>query len=430
MVIKKIKEDKFLQHNLIYFVGTVSVAFLNYLYHPIMGRIMKVADFGEIQAFLSFLLILGVFTGFFKNVITTIVANLKDEKDRELLAMLQKFSLICAFFLALILVLFGNFLASFFNFSSYYFFPAFALLVFVGVINTNNQAITQGLQNFKVLSLSGILGSLSKLILSVLFVFIGWAVFGVIGAIILSSFISCVYLILSNRNYFKIENSFSIKIDSRIKKELWYAFVFLIVSLAITFLYSSDVVIIKKYFSPEIAGFYSGMAIIGRIIYFLVSSIPAVLLPSIKLSDEKKENKNIMIKAMILTTILGGGALAVFSVFPGLVTKILIGERYHDYAFLLPKISLYLFFVSFSSLFFYYFLALRKNHIILPALAGPLTVLILCYINHSNVEIIVNNFLIGSLLSFFLLLINIIKELFFKKDNGKQEIDFNSYPSL
>lgn len=107
MIIQRIKQDKFLQHNAIYFIGTVSVAFLNYLYHPVMGRLMKVADFGEVQAFLSFLLIFGVFTGFFKNVITTIVANLKNDQDRELVAMLQKFSLLCAVFLFLIPIIFG-----------------------------------------------------------------------------------------------------------------------------------------------------------------------------------------------------------------------------------------------------------------------------------------------------------------------------------
>ncbi len=189
-------------------------------------------------------------------------------------------------------------------------------------------------------------------------------------------------------------------------------------------------VVVKKYFSPELAGFYSGMAIIGRIIYFLVSSIPAVLLPSIKIKDENKENKKIMIKAIALTAFLGISALAVFSAFPEFITKILIGNRYAEYAYLLPKISTYLLLVSFSSLFFYYFLALRKNHIILPALLGPLTVIVLCYIIHSNISTVVNNFLIGSFISFLLLLIKIIQDLFLKKENGKQKIDFNFNTSL
>lgn len=417
-MVKRILQDKFLKNNLIFFIGTVTVAFLNYLYHPILGRLMKVEDFGEIQAFLSFILVFGVFTGFFRNVITTVVSNLKDEKDRELIVMLEKASLLLAAFISLILILFGGFLTSFFNFSSYYFFIAFAIIIMLGVVNSNNQAIIQGFHNFKVLSIAGIISSLSKLLLSILFVVLGWAVFGAIGAIILSSIIGTAYVVSYNRKNFRTEKSSNIKIDKRIKKELWYAFLFMLVSLSITFLYSNDVIIIKKYFSPEEAGFYSGIAIIGRIVFFLVSSIPGVLLPAIKLEGHEEENKRILIKSICLTGVLAGGALAIFSSFPDLIIKFLIGSKYQGYAHLLPEISLYLFFVSCSSLFFYYLLALRKNYIILPAIVGPLTVLVLCFINHSNIQIIINNFFIGSLVTFLLLLAKIIKELL-SKNNGK-----------
>lgn len=410
-MVKRILKDKFLKNNLVFFVGTVAVAFLNYLYHPILGRMMRVEDFGEVQAFLSFLLIFGVFTGFFRNVITTVVSNLKDEDDKEVIAMLKKASLLLAIFISLFLILFGSFLTSFFNFSSYYYFVAFAILIIVGVVNSNNQAIIQGLGNFKVLSIAGIITSLIKLLFSILFVWLGWAVFGAIGAIILSSLVATIYVVNYNHKNFKIGSSFNVKIDRRIKKELWYAFLFLTVSLSIAFLYSSDVVVMKKYFSSETAGLYSGLAIVGRIIFFLVASIPNVLLPAIKVNDLDGENKRILIKSVCLTGVLGGGALFVFCLFPDLVVKILIGSKYSEYAHLLPEISLYLFFVSFSNLFFYYLLALRRSYIILPAIVGPLTLIGLCFINHSNVDAIVSNFFIGSLVTFILLLVKIIGEL-------------------
>ena len=94
-----------------------------------------------------------------------------------------------------------------------------------------------------------------------------------------------------------------------------------------------------------------------------------------------------------------------------------MGEKYQEYAHFIPFISLYLFFVSFSNLFFYYLLALRKSYIILPAVAGPLTVLLLCFINHDSMETIINNFIIGSVLTFLLLLFPIIKQLL--KKNGE-----------
>ncbi len=192
---------------------------------------------------------------------------------------------------------------------------------------------------------------------------------------------------------------------------------FLAVSFSVTFLYSNDVVMMKRYFSAEETGLYSGIAIVGRVIYFLVASIPGVLLPAVKIVDEDGGNRKILVKAICLTGMLGGAALLVFSLFPELVSGILMGDRYQGYAHFIPQISLYLFFVSFSNLFFYYLLALRKNYILLPAVLGPLTVLLLCFINHSSVEAIVNNFLGGSILTFLLLLLPIIKELL--KKHGK-----------
>ncbi len=416
-MVKRILKDDFMKNNLIFFMGTIFVAFLNYLYHPVLGRMMKVEDFGEVQAFLSFFLIIGVFTGFFRNVIITSVANIKEESDKEIVAMLRKASLILAFLFAIALSVFALPLAEFFNFSSHYYFFAFSLLVVLGVIGSNDQAVVQGVNNFKLLSFIGIVSGVVKLLASVLFVWLGWSIFGAIGGIVLSALVGMLIAFNYVKKNFQFGDSFKIKIDKRIKKELWYAILFLAVGFSITFLYSNDVIIIKKYFTPEEAGLYSGMAIVGRIMFFLVSSIPGVLLPSIKIDDKKGENKKVLIKSICFTGVLAGFALLAFSIFPELISRILMGEKYQEYAHFIPFISLYLFFVSFSNLFFYYLLALRKSYIILPAVAGPLTVLLLCFINHDSMETIINNFIIGSVLTFLLLLFPIIKQLL--KKNGE-----------
>ncbi|MDD4409931.1 MAG: oligosaccharide flippase family protein [Candidatus Pacebacteria bacterium] len=410
-MVRRLLKDDFVKNNIVFFIGTISVAFLNYLYHPIIGRLMRVEDFGEVQAFLSFSLIVGVFTGFFRNVIITAVANIKEERDKEVVAMLNKASLLLAFFVSFILVAFGNYFLSFFNFSSYYYFIAFAILIMAGAVGSNNQALIQGKHEFKLLSFLGIVTSLVKLLASIAFILLGWAVFGAIGAIILSTLVSTFISLNYVRKNYPLGSSFKVKIDRRIRKELWYAVLFLAVSFSVTFLYSNDVIMMKKYFSAEMAGLYSGMAIVGRVIFFLVSSIPGVLLPAVRIHDDKGENRKILLKAIFFTGILAGGALLVFSMFPGFISKLLMGEKYQSYAHLIPQISSYLTLVSFANLFFYYLLALRRNYIIIPAVVGPLTVSVLCFITHNRVETVVNNFLIGSLVTFVLLLFPIIKEL-------------------
>jgi hypothetical protein len=74
--------------------------------------------------------------------------------------------------------------------------------------------------------------------------------------------------------------------------------------------------------------------------------------------------------------------------------------------------------VSFSNLFFYYFLALRRSWIMIPAALGPLTGMILCFINHNRIEDIINNFFIASLVTFLILSLGVVREILNKK-HGK-----------
>ncbi len=63
--IKALADDRFVKNNVIFFFGSMGVAFLSYLYHPILGRIMKVEDFGEVQTLLSLVTQVSVPLGIF-----------------------------------------------------------------------------------------------------------------------------------------------------------------------------------------------------------------------------------------------------------------------------------------------------------------------------------------------------------------------------
>jgi len=428
MLLKWIREDKFIKNNIVFFCGSMVVAFLNYLYHPILGRMMRVEDFGEVQAFISFVLIFGVFSGIFKNVITNIVANFQGEEDKKTILMLQKTGLYFALLVSSALLIFGSHFVSFFNFRANYLFIILSILIVLGVVYSTHLAIIQGLKDFKALSVAGIIASGSKVIISVALVFFGWAVFGATAGLILSQLAVLIYILLYGRKNFRLGPGFKTKIDNRIKKELWYAFLFLAASFSVTFLYSADTIIVKKFFSAEMAGFYSGIATIGRIIFFVTGSVAAVLLPSIKINDVENKNKKILIKALILNIMIGGGVLAAFLIFPTLITRILIGSRYLAYVYLLPKISLFLFVISLSNLLFIYLLALRKNFVFYASFIGPVIVLLLSGLRHAALEDIIVNFLIGSLATLILLSIKIIME--FLNKNSYEKINLNSNSGL
>ena len=395
----KVFQDKFLKDNFIFFIGSMVVAVFNYLYHPILGRMMDIESFGEVQALISLFVLFSMVIGVFKTIVINIVANAREFKEKqEIILMLQKVGLCLVLIISSLIIIFSQKLKLFLNFSSFYPFISLAILLILSLFFTFRSAILQAFHKFKEVSIANIYLSAGRLFFAITLVYIGWASFGAITAIVLSQFIALIYVYIKTKDNLISLIGSKIKINSKVKKEFAYGFLVFLATLCIAFLYSADVIIIKHYFSAEEAGFYSGIATIARIIFFLSGSVAGVLISHIKIENTDKENKKTLIKGLFLIGSLGGVALLTFLIIPDIIIKVLIGQRYLAYAYLLPKLSILLFLVSIISLLFYYFLALRKYFLSVIALASPIFVLLLTYFNHQTLLQVVNNFLLISIL--------------------------------
>ena len=89
-------------------------------------------------------------------------------------------------------------------------------------------------------------------------------------------------------------------------------------------MYSLDIILAKKFFSPEILGQYAFVSLIAKVIIFSNMAIGKAMLP---ISSENFENgKNtsgIFKKAMIITGIVSFVALLFYGLMPELIIKIL-----------------------------------------------------------------------------------------------------------
>lgn len=406
--------DNFLKNNIIFFCGSMVVAVFSYLYHPILGRMMSVEEFGEVQTLISLFAQLAIIIGAFRIIVVNIVSNQEREANfaeqklfsgtKETILMLKKIALYFALAMSAIVIILSPWLKSFFNFNSFYPFISLAIILIISVPITFRGAILQGRHNFKALSLNGIIFSSGKLIFAVILVYIGWSSFGAISAIIIAQCLALLHLISKTKHFLDFKKQ-KIKIDNRIKKELKYGLLILTATLSVTFLYTADIIIIKHYFPSDVAGIYSGMAVVARIIFFITGSIVGVLLPSIKIRDGNGENGKILKKAMVLIMVLGGTVLIVFSLFPEFAINLLIGDRYLDYAHLLPRMGLILFLVSLINLLSNYMLALRNYSLAIVSVAGISAICIISIFRHETLIQIINNFLFGSIFILFLLVL-------------------------
>lgn len=409
LLINKIKQDPFFRNYLIVFSSSIVAAFLSYLFHPILGRLLSVADFGEVQALLALYTQLAIFFSVFSLITVNISANIEDQFERvAVIKELKKIALGLSGFLILGILLFSGSLQKFFHFSNDGIFIGLALLLFINASLLFRNAYLQGQSNFKAISLAGILGAGGKLILAVIFVAIGFRVAGAMAGLVAAQLLVYGYVFAKTRNVFRKDPA---KADihalekNRVAKELYYGLLVLAATGCITLLYTSDILIIKRLFSGEIAGLYSGISLAAKIIFFATGAITSILLPTVKLKNEEQKNKTVLKKSFLLLFLTGGGLFLLFSLFPRLVITLLFGSNYLALSWLLPKLALLMFLISIVNLFFYYFLALRRFFLLPLAIISLMILAALTSIHHDTLAKIINNFIYTTIFILFCLML-------------------------
>ena len=397
-IVRTIRSSTFLKHNAIFFVGALAAGALNYLFYPIVARLLPTGNFGEVQALVSLFAQINIFLSVLGLLTVNIVVNSGQGERRDLVILeLEKLALVVGLLLMLLSVLFGGSLKQFFHFDSAWPFVGLMLAVFVSIPLMFRNAYLRGRQSFGLVSLLGVLAAGSDLILAVLFVLFHWRTTGVMLGLVLAQFLTFVYSAwLARRAGFsgwRREALFKLPDMRLITPELRYALVVLVCSLTITALYSVDTIVVKHWFDARTAGLYAGIATVGRIIFFVTGTIPQVLLSSVRMNQPAAHNRQALAKSLVLLLGIGGSGLLVFSLLPRAIVGLLMGHRFLVYASLLPRLSLAIFLVSVINLFVLYHLALRRYTVALIAVCGAAAAAGFLAVNHQTPFAVVNDLL-------------------------------------
>jgi O-antigen/teichoic acid export membrane protein len=398
-VVDRLRNSQFLRHNAIFFLGSVLVGALNYLYYPVIGRLMEPTDFGEVQTLISLFLQFSIFLTVFSLVVVNIVANVTDQTKRNVLVLeFEKLGIFISLVLLLATFLAQSALKDFFQFSESGPFVMLALALVVTVPFTMRGAFLRGKQQFGKASISSLVGAAGKLAFSVGLVMAGLSTAGAIGGLVAAQALGCVLVVWwAYRAGLRSQgNRFALPKLGLLLPELKYGLLVLVSMLVITLQYSADVVVIKHFFDAHTAGLYAGVASVARIIFFLTASVAMVLMPSVKMSNTPQENRRFLLKSFILFGGLSLPVLALFALAPEFVVGLLMGSSYKDMAHLLPQLSLAICIISALNLFVSYYLSLRRYGLAAVTVLGALITYALMFSNHSSVDAVVGSLLAGS----------------------------------
>lgn len=360
------------------FIGISLFNLFNLFYHLFMVRYLPPIEYGHLNTLLALFMLISVPAGTVQTTITKFISSFqvqnKYDRTRGLLRHLLLLMFIIGFSFFLLISLGSRLISSFLQISSYGLVILFGLgLLFAMVIPVPWGGL-QGLQKFGSLTFNLIINGALKFFLGVLFVVSGFGVSGAMGAIALSYFITTLFSLLMLEIYLPKEESMARQEQnangsgpSYISEVYLYFFPVGVTLLCFMVLTNIDLILVKHFFTPIDAGYYSIAQMVGKIILFLPLPIIMVMFP--KLSSLEAQGKrtlstlgqNLRIAGLfcIIAAMLG-------LLFPSFIIRILSGKVYSECIPLVRFFSVNMTFFSLTLILLYYQLSTHERWFLYP----------------------------------------------------------------
>lgn len=405
--IKAIRRDALVRDAAILFILSMLANVCDYLFQVSVSRRLGPAQYGIFVSLTGLFFIVSVPSGTLQTAITKFVSSYKATNQDSKIAYLffnaiKKLSFVG--FIILLLFLLGSG-----HISSFLRIPSSLPVIIVGVslglslVMPVVWGTLQGLQKFTHLGGNLFLNSFSRLVMGLLLVCLGLGVSGALGALILAWVIAFFAALFPLRPHlFSPEHL----VDSEVNfVEVYrYSLPTLVALLCFTVLRNMDVIFVKHFFSPLDAGFYSAVAVVGRVFFALPATIAGVMFPRVsELHAQNSESRTLLKKCLVLSLLLlGVGALGCL-LFPRFVILALFGSSYLPTEPLVRVFGVAITPLVLSGILISYNLARREMKFIYLLLLGTAGQAVLLVLFHDSLwQVIFILGLTGSLLFFFL----------------------------
>ena len=322
------KIDSFSRNIIIVFAGTALLNFFNLACQLLIAHRLDPVDFAAFNSLLALYMIISspfltLQTGVTK-YISEFNAKGEAEKIKSFLSgMLLRISLF-AFLILIIFYYVSPFIMVKMQIPGTLSMYILIGLIFFSCLSPVFSGAMQGLELFNQFAAVSVIGGVVKLVLLVLFIQAGYKISGALGSFFISTAIALAA-------YYLIMNKFIVlgvkKIALDYKGFFFYLFPVAVSTLCYMTLVSSDMIMVKYYFSPGDAGIYSLAQMVGKIFLFLPGAISIVMFPRISGLHAKNMDTTVTLKKSLLyAAVLCVTAAVFYNIFPNFVLKILTGK--------------------------------------------------------------------------------------------------------
>jgi len=399
------------RHSFVVFLGSMTTNVANYLFNLLTGRLLGPESYGVLTALLSLLMLVSVPASTLMTVVVKFTSEFRGRGENYLAHHFFK-KLSSIFWLTgvvttLVFVLLSPLVADYLKISLWLPVAVLGLSFLLVFPQAINNGFLQGWQIFRSFSFLGALGTLIKLFLGAGAAWVGWGVAGVLGGIFSSALV--VYLLS-----FRVISSIKFHKETQRKldwpKILRYSLPVLLTTLGLTLFITTDILVVKRFFSDYEAGIYASLALVGKVALWASMSVVQVMFALVAEKKARHQAENGYFLASLFLVALGClGVTLVFGLFPEVTMRFFFGGQYVLAA---PYLAFYCLFITLYSLinvFSSYFLSTGKVSTASLVLVGALLQIAGLGVFHSSFWEVIG---VSSAVSLLLLLVMIGAYLF------------------
>lgn len=372
------------------FVSATLVNVGNYLFNLILGRWLGPAAFADLSLIVTLFLVTSFLTAGVQTPAGRFSAIFAAERNLASIAGLRRLSsrvaLLIGLSLAAVFVLGAPLWASFFSASSPMPFILFGLFVPFFVLQGVDRGLLQGRTRFGFLAGTYQVEMWSRLLLSLIFVALGWGVNGAVGGIAFS-FVAA--WLIARRVAADLPAAQPLAPLLR-KEVLLFTGPVLVAQLGQILINNSDVLIVRRFFPAEEAGLYASLALTGRIVFFATWSVVTAMFPIVAQRYSRGQPHRHLL-FVSLGVVLAGSLIivAITYLFPEAIVQVLFGPAYLAIAPLLWVYALATMFYALANVVINYRLSIGSTGGTYLAIAAGVAQVALLWTFHASLSQVV-----------------------------------------
>ncbi len=339
-----LKGDFILKGTALMSIGFFVASIFNYLLQVVLGRVLTIPEFGVFNALLSLSYLFIVPANVLSLSLVKVTSELKAKNSfnelTHLYKSLVKWAILLGSILALFIYLSSPWISSYLRIENRNIFATYSLFLGATFLTIIPAAFLQGLLRFKGFAFFAISSSVIRLILPLLFIYLGYRVAGVFGGLFIFALFSYVlaHLILKKNLIVKEK----IEVRNLLRRILTLSIPVLIIRVSLDLMGNVDLILVKHFFTAHDAGLYAGVVTICKVFLFGAGMLGMVMYPIISEIHAKGESIIPAVKKfIIIQLVLVTGGLITFVFFPDLISGVMFGQKYIESAAYVPLFALF-----------------------------------------------------------------------------------------